>query len=265
MPFQGRINESSAKSATGITTRGKLGRVSLARGPIGNITVEPDTVENGNGLHGNNHFSHCTDTYLGAVNHHERERMKRTIIIEPWKAAADYVHCHEEGCDGIHKFEASVVNCTTVDRVIHLGMLSGFITKRDDGDYRSDKSMEDFCEMADAVLHYSDKEIADAREQIEGSLDCGERFLEDSITVAYLDWMFRENLADEARSVVNPFAEKIMAYGLATTTAEKGLHSTCGNSKRTASSLFRGFNSRTFGCAITGTRLLNKTNRSLAA
>lgn len=123
------------------------------------------------------------------------------VKIEQWDCAPGMVHVYvKENRDDISSHHGALVRATVND-VVAVGFVSGHLV--DVGkDYMfnlTSGGCNDFCRMCDLILSYTDDEYALAVHQMPDMSAVGR------IAVCTRDYLKREELADEARSVENPW------------------------------------------------------------
>ena len=135
--------------------------------------------------------------------------MGRYVIIEPWKCCEADIHVHEPDFDGIHSYRGSLVSEATVGRVVRVGEISGQLRQRYGHLrwYLEHHNCHAFCEICARVLDYSEDDIATARRQLKDS-DLDVSGLDD-LEIAWIDYEVRDWLADDARSVKDPWSGKL--------------------------------------------------------
>lgn len=122
------------------------------------------------------------------------------VKIEQWDCDPEKVHVYvKENRDDISSHHGALVR-GTVTYVVAVGLVSGHLKDPGPGAWNLViGGCNDFCRMCDLVLSYTDDEYALARHQMPAPVPASR------IAVCTRDYLKREELADEARSVENPW------------------------------------------------------------
>jgi len=132
------------------------------------------------------------------------------VIIEPWRADESFFHIHEAGETAISGYRGGLVHYSDVETVEKIGWITGKLKSVGSGT-SIDGSISRFCELADELLTYPPKLIADSRRELYDW--CDSDFGLTDLEVSWLDYQLRESWSEQAQDE-NPWCDKMTLKGV---------------------------------------------------
>lgn len=131
--------------------------------------------------------------------------MYQIVTIKAWDG---HVRVYQSGCNDFSGWRGSHIQNIDAAKVVFIGRITGSL-REISGEYRLEGGCDAFCETAERLLEYSPGRIATARGQLEDlGWDTGGLSKFEDLEIAWLDWNFRDTLAELARQIDNPWQYK---------------------------------------------------------